>query len=111
MPCVDASANAQGPRLNGVIDERQRRSQNFRTPTYASDDVTWDENRSIAFANPMLVAPGTSMPIGMPMQKSDATSLAYLATLSPGSSSREELTAHPTISDIGGARSLHDVSH
>ena len=92
---VDASAVAQGPPLNGVVGRASASLAEFPyTDVLRWMRVTWDEKSLDRFlANPMLVAPGTSMPIGLPDSKERRDVIAYLTTLSPGASNREELSA------------------
>ena len=99
---VDTSAVAQGPRLNGVVGRASASLTEFSyTDVLRRMRVTWDEKSLDRFlANPMLVAPGTSMPIGLPDAKERRDVIAYLATLSPGASNREALTA-ATANDPG----------
>jgi glucose/arabinose dehydrogenase/cytochrome c2 len=95
---VDASAVAQGPRLNGVVGRTSASLAEFPyTDVLRRMRVTWDEKSLDRFlANPMLVAPGTSMPIGLPDAKERRDVIAYLTTLSPGASDRDALTAATT---------------
>jgi glucose/arabinose dehydrogenase/cytochrome c2 len=82
---VDAATVAQGPRLNGVIGRASASLPEFSyTDVLRRLRVTWDEKSLDRFlANPMLIAPGTTMPIGLPDAKERRDVIAYLASLSP----------------------------
>jgi len=82
---VDQTTAGQGPGLNGVVGRRAASISNFSyTPVLRRLRITWDEKSLDRFlTNPMLVAPGTAMPIGLPMANERRDVIAYLASLSP----------------------------
>jgi glucose/arabinose dehydrogenase len=82
----DASGTGQGPALKGVVGRAAASASEFPyTAELRRAQLTWDEKTLDRFlANPMLVAPGTAMPIGLPQTNERRDVIAYLATLSPG---------------------------
>jgi len=82
---ADKSAAGQGPNLNGVLGRLAATAADFNYSSVLQRlQITWDEKSLDRFlANPMLVAPGTSMPFGLPNAKERRDVIAYLATLSP----------------------------
>jgi hypothetical protein len=73
----------QGPSLVGVFGRKAGSSPHFNyTTAMEQSGFTWDAPTLNRFlTNPMLVLPGTAMPIPVPDDKLRADLIAYLATL------------------------------
>jgi glucose/arabinose dehydrogenase/cytochrome c2 len=73
----------QGPSLVGVVGRKAGSLPNFKYTRFLKESaLTWDQSSLSRFlSNPMVVLPGTTMPIPVPDPSNRADVIAFLATL------------------------------
>ena len=96
----NAAVTRQGPSLVGVFGRRAGSLPNFNfTHALSGLGVTWDSTTLEHFlANPMAIAPGTTMPVAVDNSSDRRNVIAYLSTLTLPSqaSTTANLTSAPS---------------